>query len=108
MSPFETQLESTTRSRDVMQMADAPNTSNVSRYVLALGFTVIGLFGFDAWSSHFLNHDPAAREFFASRTFTLALLMGGALALFVCSIVVAALVTYPARPDGSQVPEDHV
>jgi hypothetical protein len=79
----------------------------VNRYVLALGLTAIGLFGFNAWSSYFLDHDVAAREFFASRGFTLALLIGGAFAMFVCTIVVAALVFSSARPSGRTLePED--
>lgn len=78
----------------------------MSRYVLALGLATIGLFGFNAWSSYFLDHDPAAREFFAGRTFTLALLVGGAFAMFVCTIIVAALVFSSASPAGRTEPED--
>ncbi|HUD92306.1 hypothetical protein [Sphingobium sp.] len=80
----------------------------MTRYVVALGLATIALFGFNAWSLWFLDRDPDARDFFASSEFTLAVLMGGAFALFVCWIIVAALVFESDSPSGRSEPEDHV
>lgn len=77
----------------------------MTRVCLALGLAAIGLFGFDAWTMWFMDHNPAAREFFASRAFTAALFIGGLIAIFVCTIVVAALLIPPAAPAGRTEPE---
>lgn len=78
----------------------------MNRYILALSMTAIGLFGFNAWSSYFLDHNPAARDFFASRAFTIALFFGGLMAIFALTICAVALIFGSDAPVGSQEPED--
>ncbi|MGF7152643.1 hypothetical protein [Novosphingobium gossypii] len=81
--------------------------TRASSILILAAFTAF-LFGFDAWSTAYLDTHPAAREFFASRAFTLALIFGGTMAVSVASIIIAALALYPEPSSGRAEPEDHV
>lgn len=120
MSPFETHLETTARSRDVMQMAEAmkptPLVSSVSHtvgmkqvtaYVIALVLSASGLFGFNAWAQWLTDNNPDARDFFSSPGFTAFVLIGGAFVSFLTTIVVASLLFVSDSPSGRPEPEDH-
>ena len=119
MNPFETHTEAASRSREVMQMAPAQRLAPAKRrlshtaatrpftaYAIALVLACGGLFGVDAWAQWLTDKNPDARDFFSSPGFTAFVVIGGSFAAFMTTIVVAALLIYPA-PDGSQEPEDH-
>ena len=80
----------------------------MSRCVLILGLFAVALFAFDVWSLWYMDANPDARAFFASRTFTVALIIGGTIAASVTTVIVSALILYPAAPAGRMDPEDHV
>lgn len=64
------------------------------RIALAMIFLAAFLFGFDAWSTWFMDGHPEVRAFFSSPGFTAALIIGGVIAMASCAVAVSALILY--------------
>lgn len=69
------------------------------RYALALGITLVWLFGMDGWAAWLTDTQPLVRNFALSDTFAIALGAGVG--------VVIALVVMLTRPSGRTGSEDH-